>query len=96
MVRAQEAGVPILAGTDNVGLINELEAYEDVGMARADILCAATVNGARWFDRADDFGTVQPGRRADLILVDGDPLEEIGDLREIRYVIQDGRIVLRR
>lgn len=96
VVRAQDAGVPILAGTDNVGLINELEAYEDAGMPRAEILRAATVNGARWFDRADDFGTVEPGRRADLILVDGDPLEEIGDLREVRYVIQDGRIVVRR
>ncbi|MFW6078846.1 MAG: amidohydrolase family protein [Gemmatimonadota bacterium] len=95
VVRAHEMGVPILAGTDNIGLVNELEAYQDAGMPNADILRAATVNGARWLGRDDEFGTVEPGMRADLILVDGDPLEDVGDLREIRYVIQEGRIVVR-
>ena len=91
--RAVELGVPLLAGTDNVGLFNELEAYADAGVPNAAILRAATANGARWLGKEDDFGTVQPGRRAHLILVDGDPLADIADLRNIDLVVKDGVIV---
>lgn len=91
--RAVEAGVPLLAGTDNVGLFNELEAYAAAGVPNAAILRAATANGARWLGREDDFGTVRPGRRAHLILVDGDPLADIADLRNIDLVVKDGVIV---
>lgn len=91
--RAVEAGVPLLAGTDNVGLFNELEAYAEAGVPNAAILRAATANGARWLGKEDDFGTVQPGRRAHLILVDGDPLADIADLRNIDLVVKDGVIV---
>ncbi|MDE2944018.1 MAG: amidohydrolase family protein [Gemmatimonadota bacterium] len=91
--RAVEVGVPLLAGTDNVGLFNELEAYEKAGVPNAAILRAATANGARWLGKEDDFGTVQPGRRAHLILVDGDPLTDIADLRNIELVVKDGVIV---
>ncbi|WP_420442366.1 amidohydrolase family protein [Candidatus Palauibacter sp.] len=91
--RAVEVGVPLLAGTDNVGLFNELEAYAKAGVPNAAILRAATANGARWLGKDDDFGTVQPGRRAHLILVDGDPLADIADLRNIDLVVKDGVIV---
>ncbi len=91
--RAVEVGVPLLAGTDNVGLFNELEAYEKAGVPNAAILRAATANGARWLGKEDDFGIVQPGRRAHLILVDGDPLTDIADLRNIKLVVKDGVIV---
>ena len=91
--RAVEAGVPLLAGTDNVGLFNELEAYAKAGVPNAAILRAATANGARWLGKEEDFGTVQPGRRAHLILVDGDPLADIADLRNIDLVVKDGVIV---
>ena len=91
--RAVETGVPLLAGTDNVSLFDELEAYAAAGVPNAAILQAATVNGARWLGREDDFGTVQPGRRAHLILVDGNPLEDIADLRNIDLVVKDGVIV---
>lgn len=91
--RAVETGVPLLAGTDNVGLFNELEAYAEAGVPNAAILRAATANGARWLGKEDDFGTVQPGRRAHLILVDGDPLADIADLRNIDLVVKDGVIV---
>ena len=91
--RAVETGVPLLAGTDNVGLFNELEAYAAAGVPNAAILRAATANGARWLGREDDFGTVRPGRRAHLLLVDGDPLEDIADLRNIDLVVKDGVVV---
>ena len=91
--RAVEAGVPLLAGTDNVSLFDELGAYAKAGVPNAAILRAATANGARWLGREDDFGTVAPGRRAHLILVDGDPLTDIADLRNIDLVVKDGVVV---
>ena len=94
--RAVEAGVLLLAGTDNVGLFNELEAYAEVGVPTDEILRAATVNGARWLGKSDDFGTIEPGKRAHFILVDGDPLADISELRNIDLVVKDGVIVFQR
>ena len=65
-------------------------------MPNHQILRAATVNGARWLGRADDVGTVEPGMRAHLILVDGDPLDDISQLRNIDLVVKDGVIVFQR
>lgn len=93
--RAVELGVTLLAGTDNVGLNNELEAYEEAGVPRAAILRAATVNGARWLGK-DDFGTIEPGKRALLLLVDGNPLEDISTLRKVDLVVKNGTVVFRR
>ncbi len=91
---AFDAGVPILAGTDNVSLLDELEHYEDAGIPRADVLRTATRNGAEWLGRGDDFGTVEVGKKAHLILVDGNPLKQMSDLRKIDVVIKDGRVVV--
>jgi imidazolonepropionase-like amidohydrolase len=55
-------------------------------------LLAATANGAKWLRKYDEFGSIEPGKRANLVLVDGDPLAEIRDIRKIAYVIKDGRI----
>ena len=65
-------------------------------MPTIEVLRAATVNGARWLGREDEFGTIQPGRRADLLLIDGDPLGNIRDARNVSAVIKEGRIVVRR
>ncbi|HEX2078999.1 MAG TPA: amidohydrolase family protein [Longimicrobium sp.] len=94
--RAHESGVMLLAGTDGGSLNDEMEAYVDAGVPVIDVLRAATVNGARWLGREDEFGTIQPGRRADLLLVDGDPLQNIRDARNISAVIKEGRIVVRK
>jgi len=94
--RAVEAGVPLLAGTDNAGLFNELEVYDAAGVPTYEILRAATVNGARWLGKDADFGTIEPGKRAHMILVDGDPLEDISRLRDIDLVVKDGVIVFER
>lgn len=93
---AQRAGVPLLAGTDNINLIDELEAYAEFGIPNLEIIRAATVNGARWLGREDEFGTLEVGTRADLILVDGDPLSDVGALRNISLVAQNGLVVFRR
>lgn len=93
--KAQEAGVLLLAGTDNVNLFDELEAYAEFGIPNAEILKAATVNGARWLGKEDEFGTIEPGKRAHLVLVDGNPLEDIEEIRNVVLVVKDGVVVYR-
>lgn len=90
-------GVRWVAGTDdNPGaLFEEMAIYEAIGIPNATILQTATANAARWLKRSD-FGTVEPKKRADLILVDGDPLTRIRDVRNVVLVVQEGRVVLER
>ena len=93
-----QAGVPILAGTDANGeaagpamishgssLHHELELLVEAGLTAVDALRAATSRPARYFGLADR-GVVEPGRRADLVLIDGDPLQDITATRSIRRV----------
>lgn len=70
-----------------------LEAYEQAGIPREQIIRAATGSGASWLGRGDDFGTIQVGRRADIIVVHGDPLASIKSLRNIVVVVKNGRLV---
>ena len=93
---AWKNGAMVLAGTDNGSLFDELEAYADAGIPAGAVIQAATVNGAKWLDKERDFGTVEVGKRASLILVDGDPLKNIKDLRNISVVVKDGLIVFRK
>src|ERR1700733_15164517 len=92
------AGVPILAGTDaNAGpgipfsprhgesLHEELELLIEEGLSTVDALCAATVLPAQYFG-LHDRGVIEPGRRADLVLIDGDPIADIRATRQIRRV----------
>jgi imidazolonepropionase-like amidohydrolase len=95
VARAQHEGVLLLAGTDDGDLFAELEAYVDAGIPVLDALRAATVNGARWLSKDAEFGTIEPGKRADLLLVDGNPLADIHDLRKTALVVKAGRVVFR-
>ena len=91
------SGAEWVAGTD-IGpsrLIDELEIYEVVGIPNAAILRTTTSNVARWLKK-DDFGTISPGLRADLIVIDGDPLSRVRDLENVVAVVQEGRVVYRR
>jgi imidazolonepropionase-like amidohydrolase len=87
------AGVPILPGTDQAvpghSLHRELEIFVDAGFTPAEALEAATSLPARLFHRD---GTVEVGKKADLVLVDGNPLENISDTRRIRVVVARGRL----
>lgn len=94
--QAQQAGVLLLAGTDNVNLFDEMEAYAEFGVPNAEILKAATVNGARWLGKDDEFGTIEPGKRAHMVLVDGNPLEDIVEIRNVVLVVKDGVVVYRK
>lgn len=89
--RMYRAGVPLVAGTDDIPgftLHRELELYVDAGLTPAQSLQVATYNGARFANVLDDRGVILPGRRADLILVDGDPTTHISDIRKVALVIK--------
>lgn len=98
-----EAAVPILPGTDSLipgvvpgfALHDELEAMTQAGMTNAEVLVAATRLSAEWLGVADDRGTVEQGKRADLILLNGDPMEKISNTRRISAVIVGGRYLSR-
>jgi len=87
------AGGLIVAGTDTPNAINmhgELMSYVMAGMSTFDALKAATVNPAKAL--ALDAGTVEPGKLADLVMVDGDPLVDIANAHKVRRVIANGRL----
>lgn len=89
-----KAGVPIVAGTDEISgftLQRELELYVKAGITPAQVLQIATWNGAKYTRTTADRGSVTVGKRADLILVDGDPTVNIADIRKVALVIKQGK-----
>ena len=90
-----DAGVTIVAGTDDFAgfaLHRELELYEAAGIPRAEILRIATIGAAKVMKRDKELGSIAPGKLADLIIVDGNPLERMSDIRRVTFVMKDGRI----
>jgi len=90
-----DAGVPIVAGTDSLAgfaLHRELELYVEAGIPPAEVLKIATIGAARVMKRDADLGSIAPGKLADLILVDGNPAEQISDIRRVSLVIKDGMV----
>lgn len=96
-------GVPLLAGSDTAtpwafpgfGLHDELELLVDAGLTPLQALRAATLNPAKFFDRAEESGTVEEGKLADLVLLEDNPLEDITNTQRIRAVVADGRLYRR-
>ena len=94
-----EGGVRILMGTDSpqlfsvpgFSLYRELERMSAAGMSNYDVLRSGTYNVGEYFNGKDTFGTVAVGRRADLILLDGNPLEDLRHLRERDGVMVRGQ-----
>jgi hypothetical protein len=89
--RMYKAGVPIVAGTDAIPgftVQSELEWYVRAGMTPSQALQVATWNGAKYSRTLEDRGSIVAGKRADLILVDGDPTKEISDIRKVALVLK--------
>jgi len=89
------AGVPLEAGTDDIAgftLHRELELYVRAGLTPSQALQVATWNGARFTGRLAELGSIEPRKRADLILIDGDPTQNISDIRRISLVMKEGVI----
>lgn len=91
-----EAGVPIVAGTDMAipghSLYRELELYVEAGFTPIEALRAATAAAAAAMGLEDESGTIEVGKRADLIVLEKDPLADINNIRSVRTVISGGRI----
>jgi imidazolonepropionase-like amidohydrolase len=89
-----DGGVTIIPGTDALSgytLHRELELYVRAGIPAAEVLRMATLTSAQVMG-VNDRGVVAPGKLADLILVDGDPLKNMRDLDKINTVIKGGTL----
>nr|WP_295659105.1 amidohydrolase family protein [Polymorphobacter sp.] len=93
--KMHKAGVPIVAGTDGSGIeiVRELEIYRQAGFTPAEALAAATIVPARLVGQDKHTGSIKVGKTADLALVEGDPSVRIGDLRQTRLVMLDGKLL---
>jgi imidazolonepropionase-like amidohydrolase len=91
-----QAGVPIVAGTDQAvpgfSLDREIELYVQAGFTPMEAIQAATLVPARAMGMEKDSGTIEAGKRADVILVDGNPLQNISDIRKVSMVFAGGRM----
>ncbi|NAS25675.1 amidohydrolase family protein [Herbidospora sp. NEAU-GS84] len=99
---ALEAGVEVLLGSDmppfwdfegTNATVRELEHMADAGLGPARALYAGTLGPIRWLGAEADLGTVEPGKYADLIAMDADPLESASAFRGVRWVMSGGRVV---
>jgi imidazolonepropionase-like amidohydrolase len=98
----QRAGVGLLAGTDTgfgnlytipgFSLHDELALFVQAGLTPLAALRTATVNPAKFLGREKELGTVGRGKLADLVLLDADPLKDIGNTQKIRAVVVNGRL----
>ncbi len=90
--RMHKAGVRIVAGTDGYGLelVRELELYRKAGLSNAEAMQSATIVPARMVGMDRTTGSITLGKDADLLLVDGDVEQDIGNLRHVDTVILDG------
>lgn len=96
--RMAVAGVPIALGSDGGSAIDfpglmthrELELLVEAGLSPVDVITAATRNGALALRKLDDLGTIEAGKRADLLLLSANPLEDVRNFRKIDQLMFDG------
>lgn len=90
-----DAGVPVVAGTDAIpgfALHRELELYSRAGIPNSEVLRIATIGAARVVKMDDSLGSIAKGKLADIIIVDGDPVKDISDVRRVTLTMKDGEI----
>lgn len=99
---AHEAGVPIACGTDAGSPANhhgengqELELMVEAGLSEHEAIRSATSVASEAVGRSETIGTLEPAKKADVIAVRGDPLDDIAAIRDVRLVVKDGEIVRR-
>src|SRR6266852_3486111 len=95
-----DAGIPVVMGTDagNIGTLHgpsvfrELQIMTQAGLTPLQVLRSATSNGAKTMGMERGIGTLAPGKLADLVILDADPLGNVMNLSRIHLVIKDGRV----
>lgn len=100
LIKVYEAGIPIVVGTDagnpgtlhGVSIYQELEAMQKAGIPPEDLIVMATKNGAEAMRRGDDFGTIETGKLANLILLEENPLDDIANLQSLSDVMIKGQL----
>lgn len=94
-----KAGAGLLVGTDSwlngYAITDEFEMLVKAGLTPARVLRMATVDAARFLGESSEWGTITVGRRADLVLLDADPLANIANTRRIRALVNNGRLFRR-
>jgi hypothetical protein len=97
--RYVQAGGLIRAGSDpnnglpGLGVPQEMVMFVEAGLTPMQAIQAATINVAKAFRKDKDFGTVEPGKVADLIAIDGDPLKDIWSVQNVKLVVLGGKVV---
>ena len=97
--RMHEAGVTIALGTDRTfgaSVHMELELLHEAGIPLTDLLRIATLNGARYLGREGELGSIEPGKLADMVLLEADPPVDVTAFRRIAAVFKEGRYIDRR
>jgi imidazolonepropionase-like amidohydrolase len=95
-----DAGIPVAMGTDagNIGTLHgasvfrEMALMQQAGLTPLEVLRSATVNGSKAARREKEVGTIEPGRLADMVLLDADPLIDVGNLSQVYRVIKGGTV----
>jgi imidazolonepropionase-like amidohydrolase len=95
--RVHAAGVNIAYGTDSGVSPHGTNAEEAVlmvenGMSEMEVLVSATINAADLIDMSDQIGTIEAGKFADIIAVDGSPLADISELLDVDFVMKGGKV----
>ncbi|MBT8338861.1 MAG: amidohydrolase family protein, partial [Desulfatitalea sp.] len=89
-------GVRMLVGQDGTnpdGVFNEMLRLRECGLSEVEILRGATIYPAQWLRVEDRLGAIAPGRQANLIAVDADPLADIANMKQVHLVVHRGRII---
>ena len=98
LIKVHEAGIPVVVGTDagnpgtlhGISIYDEMEAMQEAGIAAEDLIVMATQNGAMAMQRLEDFGTLETGKFANLIILEEDPSEDISNMRSLSDVMIKG------
>jgi imidazolonepropionase-like amidohydrolase len=104
LLAVHRAGISVAMGTDAGNPLTlhgpsvywEMEEMQAAGLTPMEVLVASTRNGARAMGRERDLGTLEPGKAADLVVLGADPLADIRNIRQVRYVMRAGALSIPR
>lgn len=94
--KIHEAGGIIAIGTDQTigpAVHREMELLQAVGIPAGDIVTIATLNGAKHLGKEKDMGSIEPGKIADMLLLNADPTADVNNMKQIYWVMKAGRLI---